>query len=84
MASTLQISFTGQGIDAGGSMILVGQDGVQRPSIHFPAGGHLLVFLSCLETALQPKGRLDPPLWMQSGKGEPKFLRQTIAMFDTE
>ena len=49
-------------------MVLVGQDGVQRPAIHFPAGGHLLAFLTCLETAVQPDGRLDPPLWAQSGK----------------
>lgn len=57
------------GADQGGSMVLVGQDGVQRPAIHFPAGGHLLAFLTCLETGLNPHGRLDPPLWFEEGKG---------------
>jgi len=47
----------------------VGQDGVQRPPIHFPKGGHLLSFLSCLENGLLPHGQLDPPLWSQRGKG---------------
>jgi small G protein signaling modulator 1 len=62
-------------------MVLVGQDGVQRPAIHFPAGGHLLAFLTCLETALQPHGRLDPPLWSQTGKGKvfPKIKRKGAA-----
>ena len=50
-------------------MVLVGQDGVQYPAIHFPAGGHLLAFLTCLETGLNPRGRLDPPLWTQTDKG---------------
>ncbi|XP_034237291.1 small G protein signaling modulator 2-like [Thrips palmi] len=54
--------------DNGGTVVLVGQDGVQRPPIHFPKGGHLLAFLSCLETGLLPRGQLDPPLWSQRGK----------------
>ena len=49
---------------------MVGQDGVQRPPIEFPRGGHLLAFLSCLENGLQPSKCLDPPLWSQRGKGE--------------
>ncbi|XP_059169262.1 small G protein signaling modulator 1-like [Physella acuta] len=56
--------------DCRGTVVLVGQDGVQRPPIHFPKGGHLLSFLSCLETGLQPTGQLDPPLWSQKGKGK--------------
>lgn len=56
--------------DNGGTVVLVGQDGVQRPPIHFPKGGHLLAFLSCLETGLLPRGQLDPPLWSQRGKGK--------------
>ncbi|XP_037872308.1 small G protein signaling modulator 2 isoform X2 [Bombyx mori] len=56
-----------QGSDA---LILVGQDGVQRPPIHFPKGGHLLSFLSNLETGLLPHGQLDPPLWSQRGAGK--------------
>ena len=51
-------------------MVLVGQDGVQRPPIHFPSGGHILAFLTCLETGLLPNGQLDPPLWAQKGKGK--------------
>lgn len=54
-----------QDSEKGGTVILVGQDGVQRPPIHFPKGGHMLAFLSCLETGLLPRGRLDPPLWSQ-------------------
>ncbi|XP_073948313.1 small G protein signaling modulator 2-like isoform X2 [Choristoneura fumiferana] len=56
-----------RGADA---LILVGQDGVQRPPIHFPKGGHLLSFLSNLETGLLPHGQLDPPLWSQRGAGK--------------
>lgn len=49
-------------------MVLVSQDGIQRPPLHFPKGGHLLQFLTCLETGLLPHGQLDPPLWNQRGK----------------
>lgn len=54
----------------GGTIIFVGQDGVQRPPIHFPEGGHMAAFLSCLETGLLPHGQLDPPLWSQRGIGK--------------
>lgn len=40
------------GQDTGGTIILVGQDGVQRSPIHFPEGGHMAAFLSCLETGI--------------------------------
>ncbi|KAK6642141.1 hypothetical protein RUM44_013864 [Polyplax serrata] len=68
-----------QASDSGGTIILVGQDGVQRPPIHFPKGGHLLSFLSCLENGLLPHGQLDPPLWSQRGKGKvlPKLRRRS-------
>ena len=46
-----------------GTVVLVGQDGVQRSPIHFPIGGHLLAFLTCLENGLMPNGSLDPPLF---------------------
>uniref|UniRef100_T1IJ52 Rab-GAP TBC domain-containing protein n=1 Tax=Strigamia maritima TaxID=126957 RepID=T1IJ52_STRMM len=67
-----------QQADIGGTVVLVGQDGVQRPPIHFPKGGHLLQFLSCLENGLLPHGQLDPPLWSQRGKGKvfPKLRRK--------
>ncbi|XP_046386082.1 small G protein signaling modulator 1-like isoform X2 [Ischnura elegans] len=67
-----------QQADSGGTVVLVGQDGIQHPPIHFPKGGHLLAFLSCLETGLLPHGQLDPPLWSQRGKGKvfPKLRRR--------
>uniref|UniRef100_A0A8C8ZHN8 Small G protein signaling modulator 2 n=1 Tax=Prolemur simus TaxID=1328070 RepID=A0A8C8ZHN8_PROSS len=52
----------------GGTLVLVSQDGIQRPPLHFPQGGHLLSFLSCLENGLLPRGQLEPPLWTQQGK----------------
>ncbi|XP_036222473.2 small G protein signaling modulator 1 [Bactrocera oleae] len=71
-----------RGEDSGGIIVLVGQDGVQRPPIHFPEGGHMQQFLSCLETGLLPHGQLDPPLWSQRGIGKifpwPKSVRRRI------
>ncbi|XP_025837665.1 small G protein signaling modulator 2-like [Agrilus planipennis] len=65
--------------ETGGTVILVGQDGVQRPPIHFPRGGHTLAFLSCLETGLLPHGRLDPPLWSQrSGTAKSNKRRRPL------
>ncbi|KAG8455734.1 hypothetical protein GDO86_001791 [Hymenochirus boettgeri] len=58
-----------QQVDSGGTVVLVSQDGIQRPPLRFPRGGHLLQFLSCLENGLLPHGQLDPPLWSQRGKG---------------
>uniref|UniRef100_A0A4W5M5A9 Small G protein signaling modulator 1 n=1 Tax=Hucho hucho TaxID=62062 RepID=A0A4W5M5A9_9TELE len=59
-----------QQVDSGGTVVLVSQDGIQRPPLRFPRGGHLLQFLSCLENGLFPHGQLDPPLWSQRGKGK--------------
>ncbi|KAJ7309053.1 hypothetical protein JRQ81_008344 [Phrynocephalus forsythii] len=56
--------------ERGGTLVLVSQDGIQRPPLHFPPGGHLLAFLSCLENGLLPRGQLEPPLWSQQGKGK--------------
>ncbi|XP_067639628.1 small G protein signaling modulator 2 isoform X2 [Eurosta solidaginis] len=71
-----------RGEDTGGTVILVGQDGVQQPPIHFPEGGHMQAFLSCLETGLLPHGQLDPPLWSQRGMEKmfpwPKSVRRRI------
>lgn len=58
----------GGAVDSGGTVVLVSQDGIQRPPFRFPKGGHLLQFLSCLENGLLPHGQLDPPLWSQRGK----------------
>ncbi|XP_065352074.1 small G protein signaling modulator 2-like isoform X2 [Cloeon dipterum] len=73
-----------QQADSGGTVVLVGLDGVQRPPIHFPRGGHLLAFLSCLETGLLPHGQLDPPLWSQRGKGKvfPRLRRKARAVLE--
>uniref|UniRef100_A0A8D2Q7X1 Small G protein signaling modulator 2 n=1 Tax=Varanus komodoensis TaxID=61221 RepID=A0A8D2Q7X1_VARKO len=62
----------------GGTLVLVSQDGTQRPPLHFPPGGHLLTFLSCLENGLLPRGQLEPPLWSQQGKGKvfPKLRKR--------
>uniref|UniRef100_A0A673CMQ7 Small G protein signaling modulator 1a n=1 Tax=Sphaeramia orbicularis TaxID=375764 RepID=A0A673CMQ7_9TELE len=67
-----------QQIDSGGTVVLVSQDGIQRPPLRFPKGGHLLQFLSCLENGLLPHGQLDPPLWSQRGKGKvfPKLRKR--------
>uniref|UniRef100_A0A8C6Q8K3 Small G protein signaling modulator 1 n=1 Tax=Nothobranchius furzeri TaxID=105023 RepID=A0A8C6Q8K3_NOTFU len=67
-----------QQVDSGGTVVLVSQDGIQRPPIRFPRGGHLLQFLSCLENGLLPHGQLDPPLWSQRGKGKvfPKLKKR--------
>ncbi|KAK2505520.1 hypothetical protein MC885_010125 [Smutsia gigantea] len=64
---------------SGGTLVLVSQDGIQKPPLHFPQGGHLLSFLSCLENGLLPRGQLEPPLWAQQGKGKvfPKLRKRT-------
>lgn len=71
----------------GGTLVLVSQDGIQRPPLHFPQGGHLLSFLSCLENGLLPRGQLEPPLWTQQGKGKvfPKLRkRSSVRAADVE
>ncbi|XP_020862619.1 small G protein signaling modulator 2 isoform X2 [Phascolarctos cinereus] len=66
----------------GGTLVLVSQDGIQRPPLHFPQGGHLLSFLSCLENGLLPRGQLEPPLWSQQGKGKvfPRLRKRNSSM----
>ncbi|XP_051972884.1 small G protein signaling modulator 1-like [Xyrauchen texanus] len=68
-----------QQVDSGGTVVLVSQDGIQRPPFRFPKGGHILQFLTCLETGLLPHGQLDPPLWSQRGKGKvfPKLRKRS-------
>ena len=47
--------------DESGTLILVSSDGTQQPPIQFPPGGHLMQFLSCLESALTALGgKLEP------------------------
>uniref|UniRef100_A0A8C1RGF0 Small G protein signaling modulator 1b n=1 Tax=Cyprinus carpio TaxID=7962 RepID=A0A8C1RGF0_CYPCA len=68
-----------QHVDSGGTVVLVSQDGIQRPPFRFPKGGHLLQFLTCHLTGLLPHGQLDPPLWSQRGKGKvfPKLRKRS-------
>lgn len=68
-----------QQVNSGGTVVLVSQDGIQKPPLHFPKGGHLLQFLTCIETGLLPHGQLDPPLWNQRGKGKvfPKLRKRS-------
>ena len=63
--------------DGYGLVILIGQDGVQRPPIRFPTSGSLLSFLNCLENGLYPHGQLDPPLFAPRAKGLglPRLIR---------
>lgn len=51
------------------TLVFIGGDGVQHSPMQFPAGHHLLAFLSCLESGLAPYNRLDPPLWISKEKG---------------
>jgi hypothetical protein len=54
----------------GDRIVLVGRDGVQYPPLHIKdKGGHLLAFLTCLESGLSPHGQLDPPLWFEKEQG---------------
>ncbi len=54
----------------GDRIVLVGRDGVQHPPLHIKdKGGHLLAFLTCLESGLAPNGQLDPPLGYEKGQG---------------
>lgn len=54
----------------GDRIVFVGRDGVQYPPFHIKdKGGHLLAFLTCLETGLAPYGQLDPPLEYKKGEG---------------
>ncbi|CAF0925160.1 unnamed protein product [Adineta ricciae] len=63
----------------GDRIVFVGRDGVQYPPFHIKdKGGHLLAFLTCLESGLTPNGYLDPPLGYEKGQGKvlPKLQRR--------
>ena len=38
--------------DESGSLVLIATDGTQHPPLHFPPGGHLVMFLQCVEASL--------------------------------
>ncbi|XP_043860552.1 small G protein signaling modulator 2 isoform X2 [Dromiciops gliroides] len=66
----------------GGTLVLVSQDGIQRPPLHFPQGGHLLSFLSCLENGLLPRGTARATTVVQQGKGKvfPRLRKRNSTM----
>ena len=38
-------------------------DGTQHPPLQFPSGGHMIMFLQCMESTVNNiGGKLDPPL----------------------
>lgn len=41
---------------------MISNDGTQQPPVTFPPGGHLIQFLSCLESSLPKGGSLEPPV----------------------
>ena len=53
-----------KGDRTGGTVVLVGPDGVQRPPIPFPEGDHMGCFLDCVRAGLSPQCQLDPPMWV--------------------
>lgn len=60
-----------ENLDDGDRIVFIGRDGVQYPPFHIKdKGGHLLAFLTCLESGLAPLGQLDPPLWYEQSQGE--------------
>ncbi|CAM4901799.1 unnamed protein product [Rotaria socialis] len=64
----------------GDRIVFVGRDGVQYPPFHIKdRGGHLLAFLTCLESGLASDGQLDPPLAYEKGQGKvlPKLHHHT-------
>ncbi|ESO11592.1 hypothetical protein HELRODRAFT_71468, partial [Helobdella robusta] len=67
-----------QQADSGGIVVMVGHDGVQRPPIRLPRGGHLHAFLSCIEAGLSPRGHLEPPLNDSVSEGVCHFALEDI------
>ena len=41
---------------------MIASDGTQHPPLQFPPGGHLVQFLSCLESSLPKDASLEPPV----------------------
>eukprot|EP00794_Sanderia_malayensis_P013872 gene13872-15320_t len=73
--------------DMAGTVILIGQDGLQLPPLSFPPGS-LLPFLTCLEQGLSPQGRLDPPLSLaqttSTTRGNKNSLSEKIANISSD
>ena len=58
------------GEEATGTVVLIAIDGTQHPPIQFPPGGHLMQFLTRVESSLLPYGMLEPPLWSERKQKE--------------
>ncbi|XP_023324524.1 small G protein signaling modulator 2 isoform X2 [Eurytemora carolleeae] len=71
--STILYIHSHQDTDTGGTLVMVGRDGIQYPPMHFPPGESTDSFLDVLESALQPKEMLDPPL---GGSKDSENLRE--------
>ena len=63
-------SFLQAGEDSTGTVVLIAIDGTQHPPIQFPPGGHLMHFLTNVESSLLPYGMLEPPLWSERKQKE--------------
>ena len=61
-----------------GTVVLIGQDGLQLPPLSFTSGS-LLPFLTCLEQSLAPNGRFDPPLNLAQFKGNSQIKRSILS-----
>ncbi|CAD5217523.1 unnamed protein product [Bursaphelenchus okinawaensis] len=70
MNDIIYIHLHSQGPQQPISLVLVDAEGVQHRPFSFPPGQHCVQFLACLESALSPSSRLDPPLWFEPGKGK--------------
>ncbi|CAD5222297.1 unnamed protein product [Bursaphelenchus xylophilus] len=66
----IYIHLHSQGAQQPISLVFVDAEGVQHRPFQFPPGQHCVQFLACLESALSPNSRLDPPLWFEPGKGK--------------
>ena len=64
--------------DRMGTVVLIGQDGLQLPPLSFAAGS-LLPFLTCLEQGLAPSGRFDPPLNLAQLRNNAQFKRNILS-----
>lgn len=60
-------------------LVLVGQDGIQHTPFYFPSVNSLVQFLICLETALLPHGKLEPPI----GDSESDIARVMCSNFSS-
>lgn len=56
--------------DESGSLVLIATDGTQHPPLHFPPGGHLVMFLQCVEASLGDHAHFEPTVEAALAKKE--------------